>query len=126
MLEATTVGNVAEVQSELIAGKADELERTLQKLEVDYKELSEQLEKTKQVLTLLQVPKDPKQEPRQNQERRMQVTRFKISLDSQMNENLQKRQRLLEKLELYRFSHKKSSLCTKIGRANFIFPDRFP
>ena len=102
MLEATTVGNVAEVQSELIAGKADELERTLQKLEVDYKELSDQLEKTKQVLTLLQVPKDPKQEPRQNQERRMQVTRFKISLDSQMNENLQKRQRLLEKLELAR------------------------
>ncbi len=86
----------------MIAGKADELERTLQKLEVDYKELSDQLEKTKQVLTLLQVPKDPKQEPRQNQERRMQVTRFKISLDSQMNENLQKRQRLLEKLELAR------------------------
>ena len=101
-IEATTVGNVAEVQSELIAGKSDELERMLQKLEVDYRELADQLEKTRQVLSLLQVPKDPKQETRPNQERRMQVTRYKISLDSQMNENLQKRQKLVEKIELAR------------------------
>ncbi len=99
-LEVTTVGNVAEVQSELIAGKSDELEKSLQKLETEYKSLAEQLEKTTRVLSLLQVPKDPKLEPRASQERRMQVTRFKISLDSQINENLQKRQKLLEKIEL--------------------------
>ncbi len=101
-LEATTVGNVAEVQSELIAGKSDEIERNLQKLEVEYKELQEQMEKTRHVLELLQMRKEKEQESEStlSQERRMQATRFKISLDSKMNENMQKRQKLLDKIEL--------------------------
>lgn len=99
-LEVTTVGNVAEVQSELIAGKSDELERSMQKLEVEYKELSDQMEKTKHVLGLLQTRKEKESESSFSQERRMQVTRFKISLDSKMNENMQKRQTLLEKIAL--------------------------
>ncbi len=99
-LEATTVGNVAEVQSELIAGKSDELQRSMQKLEVEYKELEEQMEKTKHVLSLLQTRKEKEVESAFSQERRMQVTRFKISLDSQMNANMQKRQVLLEKIAL--------------------------
>lgn len=99
-LEVTTVGNVAEVQSELIAGKSDELERSLQKLELEYKEFQEQMEKTKHVLKLLQMRKDNEAESAFSQERRMQVTRFKISLDSQMNENMQKRQKILDKIQL--------------------------
>lgn len=100
VLEVTTVGNIAEVQSELIAGKSDELEKMMQKLEQDYKELQEQMEKTKHVLMLLQSRKENASESQFSQERRMQVTRFKISLDSQMNENMQKRQSLLEKIGL--------------------------
>lgn len=100
VLEVTTVGNIAEVQSELVAGKSDELEKAMQKLEQDYRELQEQMEKTKHVLALLQSRRDNDSESRFSQERRMQVTRFKISLDSQMNENAQKRQSLLEKIAL--------------------------
>ncbi len=101
-IQATTVGNIAEVQSELIAGDSDGLNSQMQQLEAEYRQLGEQMHKTKHVLELFQARKSQEndKESQFSQERRMQVTRMKISLDSKINENVQKRQRILEKLEL--------------------------
>ena len=57
-IEVSSVGNVAEVQSELIAGKSDELAVQLQTLKQEYQDIQKQMEKTKCVLQLLQERKE--------------------------------------------------------------------
>ena len=99
-IEVSSVGNVAEVQSELIAGKSDELAVQLQTLKQEYQDIQKQMEKTKCVLQLLQERREKDEEKIFSQERRMQVTRLKILLDSRLNENVAKCQEILAKMEL--------------------------
>lgn len=102
-IQASTVGNISEVQTELTAGDSGELERQLKQLEQEYEKLQEQMDKTGFVLRRIMERKEAEKGPEPSLEIRMQViqiTRLKITLDSKINTNSQERKNILEKLTM--------------------------
>lgn len=97
-IQAATVGNASEVQTELVAGESGELEEKIRRLELESEDLQRQMDKTKMILQRLTMQKEPASLEVRMQA--MQLTRLKITLDSKLKINSQERKELLEKLAL--------------------------
>lgn len=87
-IQASTVGNMSEVQTELAAGDKDDLLCDLRRLEQEYEKLQEQMKKTRYALQHILERKNAlkdKETPLDIRMQILQVTRLKVVLDNRLN-----------------------------------------
>lgn len=102
-IQASTVGNVSEVQTELAVGDGEGLAKRLRQLDQEYGKLKEQMDRTKYVLQRILERRDASKEKEPPLDIRMQmiqVTRLKIMLDSKMNAINQEKEDIMVELAM--------------------------
>lgn len=97
---AENIGSNAEVNTFITAGDTQALSSRLIELDKEQKDLTKQLEQARKLLELMQGVKTQKEGNDPVAERKLQVMRMKITLDSHINENKKTIEDLMNKVEL--------------------------